>query len=78
MCKMSIKTPWKMCNQIYIIYFIPMDKTCNPEQLYERKFPKNELPLKKCAECLFNVLCLDYSTYDEDEDHRESKKDCEG
>jgi hypothetical protein len=46
--------------------FIPMDKTCNPEQLYERKFPKNELPLKKCAECLFNVLCLDYSTYEED------------
>lgn len=43
-----------------------MDKTCNPEQLYERKFPKNELPLKKCAECLFNVLCLDYSTHEED------------
>jgi hypothetical protein len=45
-----------------------MDKTCNPEQLYERKFPKNELPLKKCAECLFNVLCLDYSTYEESND----------
>ena len=43
-----------------------MDKTCNPEQLYERKFPKNELQLKKCRECLFNVLCLDYSTYEED------------
>jgi hypothetical protein len=43
-----------------------MDKTCNPEQLYERKFPKNELPIEKCRECLFNVLCLDYSTYEED------------
>ena len=45
-----------------------MDKTCNPEQLYERKFPKNELPTEKCAECLFNVLCLDYSTYEESND----------
>lgn len=43
-----------------------MDKTCNPEQLYERKFPKNELPIEKCRECLFNVICLDYSTYEED------------
>ena len=48
--------------------FIPMDKTCDLEQLYERKFPKNELPLKKCRECLFNVLCLDYSTYEESND----------
>lgn len=54
-----------------------MDKTCNPDKLYERKHPRESMPLKECAECLFNVICLDYSTYDPDEDYEESKKDCQ-
>ena len=45
-----------------------MDKNCNPDKLYERKHPRESMPLKKCAECLFNVLCLDYSTYEESND----------
>lgn len=42
-----------------------MDKTCNPEQLYERKHPRDSMPLKECAECLFNVLCNDFIIYEE-------------
>ena len=45
-----------------------MDKNCNPDKLYERKHPRESMQLKKCAECLFNVLCLDYSTYEESND----------
>ena len=52
-------------NQIYFIYFIPMDEKCNPELLEERKFERGELPLESCKECLFNVLCADYLIYEE-------------
>ena len=45
-----------------------MDKTCNPEQLYERKFERGELPIKSCVECLFNVLCNDYIIHEESND----------
>ena len=65
----------KLSNQIYFIYFIPMDKTCNPEKLYERKHPRESMPLKECAECLFNVLCNDYTIYESEKENIESKKD---
>ena len=45
-----------------------MDKTCNPDKLYERKHPRESMPLKECAECLFNVLCNDYIIYEESND----------
>ena len=45
-----------------------MDKTCNPDKLYERKHPRESMPLKECRECLFNVLCNDYIIYEESND----------
>lgn len=42
-----------------------MDKLCNPDNLYERKFDRDKLPLSECAECLFNVLCNDYIIHEE-------------
>lgn len=54
-----------------------MDERCDPEKLYERKFPNRDLPLEECKQCLFNIICLDYSTYDEDEEHKQALKDCE-
>lgn len=53
-----------------------MDKTCNPDKLYERKHPRESMPLKECAECLFNVLCNDYTIYESEKENIESKKDC--
>ena len=56
-----------------------MDKNCNPELLEERKWERGKLPLKECAECLFNVLCNDYIIHEEsnsDEEHREALRDC--
>lgn len=51
-----------------------MDKTCDLDKLYERKFPKRDLPLSECVSCLFNVLCLDYSTYDKEMDSLEKSE----
>ena len=42
-----------------------MEKTCNLDKLYERKHPRGWLPIEKCKECLFNVLCNDYIIYEE-------------
>jgi len=42
-----------------------MDKLCNPDNLYERKFDRDKLPIQECRECLFNILCNDYIIYGE-------------
>lgn len=53
-----------------------MDNNCNVDDLEIRKYPEGDLPLDSCRECLFNVLCLDYSTYewDLDSDQEDSWK----
>ena len=53
-----------------------MHPDCNPELLEERKWERDKLPLKECAECLFNVLCTDYIIYESEKENIESKKDC--
>ena len=45
-----------------------MDKNCDLDKLYERKHPRESMPLKECAECLFNVLCNDYIIHEESND----------
>ena len=54
-----------------------MDKTCNPDKLYERKFDRSQIPLDSCKECLFNVLCNDYIIHESEKESIESRKDCE-
>lgn len=44
-----------------------MNEKCKLEDLNEKKFSKRDIPIKDCRECLFNVICLDYTTYDEKE-----------
>lgn len=53
-----------------------MDKTCDLDKLYERKHPRESMPLKECAECLFSVLCNDYLIHEEENDHIEALRDC--
>ena len=50
-----------------------MDKTCNPDKLYERKHPRNSLPLSECKQCLFNILCNDYIIYEESQSQEKSE-----
>jgi len=56
-----------------------MDNNCNIDDLEIRKYPRGELPLDSCRECLFNVLCNDYIIYEEsngdlDRDQKDSWK----
>ena len=44
-----------------------MNENCKLEDLNERKFSKKDLSINDCKECLFNILCLDYTHHDEKE-----------
>ena len=42
-----------------------MEKTCDLDKLYERKHPRDCLPIEECKQCLFNILCNDYIIHEE-------------
>ena len=42
-----------------------MDTTCDLDKLYERKHPRDCLPIEECKQCLFNILCNDYIIHEE-------------
>ena len=50
-----------------------MDEKCCIDALEERKFPRGQLPLDSCRECLFNILCVDYTIYEESNEDQETE-----